>query len=465
MKKAIKVIMALALSTSLLAACGTNNVGTTNSPTPSESTTASTAPAATESGTAPTTTTEQVLKVAALESAYGAEMWQKVAAAFEAANPGVKVDLTIDKKIEDVISPGMKAGNYPDVIHLATGRELALTDTFIKDNGIEDITDVLDMTVPGESVKVKDKIAGGFTESSLTNPYNDGKTYLAPMFYSPCGLFYNAGLFEQKGWTVPTTWDEMWALGDKAKAEGISLFTYPTTGYFDAFFYALMYSTGGADFFNKATTYSEGVWDTDAAKTAFDIVAKIATYADPTTPANANDDNFTKNQQLILDNKALFMPNGTWIVGEMANAPRAEGFKWGFTALPAVKAGDARYSYTWFEQAWMPAGAENKDLGKQFIAYLYSDEAASIFAQSGAIQPIIGLADKLEGDNKLFYSIYDNGAKAALGAFAATEAIEGINVRSEWFDPVNSLISGDKTKEEWINGIKAASDKMRAALK
>ena len=29
--------------------------------------------------------------------------------------------------------------------------------------------------------------------------------------------------------------------GDKAKAEGISLFTYPTTGYFDAFFYALMY--------------------------------------------------------------------------------------------------------------------------------------------------------------------------------------------------------------------------------
>ena len=33
------------------------------------------------------------------------------------------------------------------------------------------------------------------------------------------------------------------------------------------------------------------------------------------------------------------MPNGTWIVGEMAEAPRADGFKWGMTALPAVKAG------------------------------------------------------------------------------------------------------------------------------
>ena len=41
------------------------------------------------------------------------------------------------------------------------------------------------------------------------------------MFYSPCGLFYNAGLLEEKGWDVPKTWDEMWELGDKAKEEGI----------------------------------------------------------------------------------------------------------------------------------------------------------------------------------------------------------------------------------------------------
>ena len=40
------------------------------------------------------------------------------------------------------------------------------------------------------------------------------------MFYSPCGLFYNAGFLKEKGWDVPKTWDEMWALGDKAAAEG-----------------------------------------------------------------------------------------------------------------------------------------------------------------------------------------------------------------------------------------------------
>ncbi len=404
------------------------------------------------------------LKVAAIETAYGSEIWNEVTAAFTELT-GIPVDLITDKNLEDVITASMKAGDYPDVVHLATGRPAALTETLIKENLLEDITDVLDMTVPGEEVKVGDKIAGGFTESSLTNPYNDGKTYMAPMFYGPCGLFYNAGLLKEKGWEVPATWDEMWELGDKAAAEGIALFAYPTAGYFDAFFYALLYEVGGADFFTKATTYAEGIWDTPEAQQAFDIVAKLATYTEKSVPSNANNDNFTKNQQLILDNKAIFMPNGTWVVGEMADAPRAEGFEWGFTALPAVTEGGDRYSYTWFEQLWVPAEAVNKDAAKQFVAFMYSDVAAAIFAKAGAIQPIIGFADTLEGDSKLFYSIYDNGAKAALGAFAATEPVEGVNFADTVFGTVNSLVSGDKTVEQWVEQIKTESDMLRTALK
>ena len=408
--------------------------------------------------------TAQTIKVAAIETAYGTEMWQQVCDAFTEVT-GIEVELVTDKNLEDVIGPSMKAGDYPDVIHLATGREDALTETFIKDNNLVDITDVLSMTVPGEEAKVSDKIAGGFTETSLTNPYGDGKTYLAPMFYSPCGLFYDAGLFDEKGWTVPTTWDEMWELGDKALAEGIYLFTYPTTGYFDAFFYALMYSVGGPEFFDKATHYEEGIWDTPEAQTCFDIVAKLATYTEPTTPAQANDQDFKMNQQLVLDDKALFMPNGTWIVGEMADSPRPDTFRWGMTALPAVSEGGDRYSYTWFEQAWIPSGSQNQDAAKQFIAFLYSDKACEIFAAAGAIQPVLGIADKLEGDNQLFYAIYDNGAKAAMGNFAAFDPIEGLDNRTVWFDPVNSLVAGTITEQEWIDGIRAASDQMRDNLK
>ena len=285
------------------------------------------------------------------------------------------------------------------------------------------------------------------------------------MFYSPCGLFYNAGLFEEKGWSVPATWDEMWELAEKAETEGCYLFTYPTTGYFDAFLYALMYSVGGADFFNKATTYAEGIWDTPEAQQCFDIIAKLAGYTNPVTPAQANDQDFTQNQQLVLDNKALFMPNGTWIVGEMAEAPREEGFKWGMTALPAAKAGGNGASYCWLEQAWIPAAAPNLDAAKQFVAFLYSDAACAIFAKGGAVQPVPGLTDNLEGDNKLFYAIYDNGADAAMGNFAAYEAVAGLGtVREVFLDPVNGLVNGTVTVDQWVSDIKAASDQMRANL-
>ena len=156
------------------------------------------------------------------------------------------------------------------------------------------------------------------------------------------------------------------------------------------------------------------------------------------------------------------MPNGTWIVGEMAEAPRAEGFKWGMTALPAVEEGGDGYSFTWFEQAWIPAGAVNQDAAKQFVAFLYSDKACEIFAKYNAIQPVLGIADKLEGDNVMFYSIYDNGAKAAMGGFAPYASVAGLGTIQEvFFDPINSLVEGTMTVDQWIENIKAATDLMR----
>ena len=460
LKKVISALLVMTMTASLFAGCGSK---TEDAPAATEDTSTDAAQTEEEAPAAdaeeePAQVEEQVLKVAAFEGGYGADMWSEVAAAFEASHPGVTVELTIDKKLEDVISPSMKAGDYPDVVHLATGREAALTETLTKENALLPLTDVLEMTVPGEDVKVKDKIIPGFLDTLATNPYGDGVTYYAPMFYSPCGLFYNAGLLKEKGWEVPTTWEEMWALGDTAAAEGIALFTYPTTGYFDAFTYAALASAGGSDFFNKCMTYEDGIWESADATKVFELVAELAKYTESTTVANAN------NQQLILDNKAIFCPNGTWLPGEMAEAPRADGFEWGFMAIPAVNAGGSGCSFCWFEQMWIPAAAENQDMAKEFVAYMYSDEAAQIFAKSTAIQPIAGVSDYLEGDNKMFYSIYDNGATAVMGGFAATAPVEGVNMLDTLCGTVNSIVSGDKTVAEWQAAVEEASDKLRAAM-
>ena len=117
MKKILALVMALTLSSVMVTGCG----GDTDKDQ--------------SKGGNTTGGEKQTLKVAALESAYGADVWKEVVKAFEEEKGNVTVDLTIDKSLETVISAKMKAGEYPDFVHLATGRPDALTETLIKYNG------------------------------------------------------------------------------------------------------------------------------------------------------------------------------------------------------------------------------------------------------------------------------------------------------------------------------------------
>ena len=454
MKKIIALVLALVMVMGLVA-CGGNKPAETTAPQTGNNDPVETTKAPEDEAV--------TIKVAAIETAYGSQVWADVAAAFE-AETGIKVELTTDKNLEDVLTGPMQNGEFPDVVHLATGRPAGLTESLVKANALHPLTNALSLTIPGETVKVSEKIAGGFTDNNIVAPYGDGVTYMAPMFYSPCGLFYNATLFEQKGWTVPTTWDEMWALGDVAAAEGIALFTYPTAGYYDAFMFALMNAVGGPEFFNAITTYQEGAWDSAEGQALLAILEKLATYTHENTPAQANNQDFTKNQQMPMDGRALFMPNGTWITGEMADyaATLGDSFSWGMTAVPSAGAG--AYSFCWFEQAWIPAAAEHIAEAEQFVAFLYSDKAAEIFASAGAIQPILGVADMLEGENVMFYSIYDNGASAAMGGFAAFGEIPGVTVSDTFFAPIDSLVAGTMTIAEYAELVKTNSAQMAANL-
>ena len=440
MKKALSTMLALTMVTSMLTACGGGSASSSSS---SSSSGASSSSSEGSSGDY----AGQTLKVAAIETAYGVDMWKEVCDAFE-KKTGAIVELTTDKSLEDVIDPQMKAGNFYDIVHLGTGREKALPETMLKENAIAEVSDVLDMKVLGEDVTVGEKIIPGFTGNLITNPYNDDKVYMMPMFYGPCGLFYNKANFTEGGGTLelPTTWDEMFALAEQTD---IPLFTYPTAGYLDAFIYAMIPEVGGQEFFNKALQYDEATWASPEMGKMYEVLGKIAANTEKSTPSNGNGDNFTKNQQLILDNKALFMPNGNWVIGEMADAPRAEGFEWGFMPLPAMEQGGDRYSYTFFEQCWIPAGAENQDLAKVFMTYLYSDEAADIFAKAGAVQPITGMTDTLDEEKKVYYSVYDNGAKAAIGSFATTKPVEGLDFKQVFCFTMDSVVNGNKTSEQW----------------
>lgn len=407
----------------------------------------------------------KTLNVAALQGGYGKKMYTEVIKSFEKANPGVKVKLTISKSIEDEITPNMKAGKYPDLVVLGQGRQAGLTESLIKDNQVEDVSSVLNMKVPGEKKTVKQKLIPGIVGNLGTNPYGNKKTYLMPMYYAPTGLVYNKGLLKSEGWSEPTTMKEFYALGDKAKAKGIALFTYPTSGYLDSYFYSTLATAGGTSFFNNVMSYKKNIWKSDTATTVLDNTAKLLTkYTASSTVGNANEQDFTKNQQLILDNKAIFMPNGTWIVGEMASAPHAKGFEWGMIPTPAYKENGKRYITTSVESSWIPKQATNKTLAKKFMAFLYSDKAAKIFNRSGAVQPIKGESDKVSGDLKAFYRIYSqDNVEAVVGGFASAKPVEGVDIKATLFNTADSIISKKTTVSQWQSKLNSASNQLNAA--
>ena len=407
---------------------------------------------------------KKTIKLAALESGYGKEMWPELIKAYEEANPNVKVELQSSKELEDELSPKMKAGDFPDVVMLALGRKKALPETLIKEKGLADISDLFDMKVYGEDKKVSEKLLNGVLGSTVTDPYRDGKHYLAPMFYAPTGLFYNEGLFKQKGWEVPKDMPAMKELAEKAKAEGISLFTYPTTGYLDSFFPALLANAGGVDLFNKAMSYEKGIFASEGATKAFDALGELVKNVEPSTVANANPQSFTKNQQLLLDNKALFMPNGTWVVGEMKDAPRADGFKWAMTAAPAIEKGGKRFVYSFFEHIWVPEAATNKKEAKEFLSFLYSDKAAAIFAKHNAAQPIQGVTSKLPAELQSLYKVVDEVDGVINGNFIATKPVEGVNMKETLYGQIDSVASGQKSVADWQKSVEEVSQKLSAAV-
>lgn len=70
----------------------------------------------------------------------------------------------------------------------------------------------------------------------------------------------------------------------------------------------------------------------------------------------------------------------------------------------------------------------------------------------------------LTGENAEFYQVYaDPSVTALVGGFASTAPVEGVDIKGTLFDTANSIISGDKTEDQWQSALDDASEKLRQA--
>lgn len=461
-KKVVRKLMALALvsamATSMLAGCGSGDDSGKDSGKDADK-----------------GSEETVLKVAAFEGGNGTQIWEDIAKAFEESHDGVKVELEMSPELDKDLTKAIQNGDVPDVVYYNLGQPSGFTETMLKEEAIADISDVFDD-------ELKDKMLDGILDGTDAQPYGDGKIYLAPIFYTPTGFWYNATLVgEGKQYEIPTTWDEFFALGEQAKKDGHALFTFPTTGYFDATIYAMLAQAGGLDFYNDALKYDANTWTSDEGKKVLDTVAKLVgkDYTQEDTVSNANaDGGFKINQQNVIDGKALFMPNGNWVIGEMA-ASTPEDYEWGMMGVPKWSEDESQSVYTFTEQMWVPADAPNMDLAKEFVKFMYSDEVVDICLnnkttdkESGkesdtpVVVPVKGAADKLpDGVTKDCYAAATaDDVVAVTGKWATTAPIEGLDMAKAVYGPIESINTGDMTVDEWQKQLVETWEKCADAL-
>ena len=87
---------------------------------------------------------------------------------------------------------------------------------------------------------VWDKIGANFPDSAKAlSKGTDGHYYIVPIYNYPWVVFYNKSTFQEKGYQIPTTWDEMMTLCKKMKSDGLIPFAFgqqdgwPALGTFD----------------------------------------------------------------------------------------------------------------------------------------------------------------------------------------------------------------------------------------
>jgi len=421
-----------------------------------------------------------VLNIAVFEGGFGRDFWIDLNERFEAANPGVTVNMQISPDIESILAPQLAVGEMPDIMVMQPnfGFMISMTqnEEFLDLTNFFNNTEVLDR--PG--VMMRDIIVPGMLESTAFAPYGDGRIFFAPLHAGPMGPVYNITLFEEKGWTPPTTWDEWFAmdamLDDPANHAAIgtgterrSIFTYQGIhpGYLESILWPAIAGAGGMSAINAIENYEEGSWDNPAVRQVLQNLARMGTGGYLMTGTVGLD--HTQSQADMMMGRALFIPNGTWFVNEMADAPREPGFEFAIAPVPTLQASQPRFVLSSFGGVAIPAEAPNTDLALDFLAFMYTAESIRAFASlADGVMAVHDArtvaAAELDPSVYNMMRAYDEGI-FMLMSFAPIPPGMPIHMGNEIFDNrMTPLMTGAITVDEYIAAMEELNAQIRAHI-
>jgi N-acetylglucosamine transport system substrate-binding protein len=337
------------------------------------------------------------LRISYYSGKYGDAWIKSLAAAFTKLNPGARVTLDGDPKLDSKMGFILESGNdEPDIAFVSQTNWQSWAD----EGYITDLTGLFNGEASGGK-KFSDMLQPGIRDYCKY----EGKDMIVPWGDKVSGLIYNKEMFEHYNWAIPSTTAELGSLIDEIKTAGVAPFAWSgqNMGYWDEAvigWWAQIEGVSGMKSYLKMA--SPQVYYQQGRLAGLNEYQQIITSPSNSigNPAGTDAD---KAISEFYAGKAAMMPGGYITLMETKDKPPS-GFDAAMIQLPAaegaiqgdiscVRAGDF---------AFIPSKAKNRALAENFLAFMASGQALSIFTrQTGEPAPFIYDAASVKGLDSL----------------------------------------------------------------
>jgi N-acetylglucosamine transport system substrate-binding protein len=436
-------------ATGSLASCATSGTGTGTTETSAPAgQTSDTNPFGVESGS----TVDAVI----FNGGYGIDYAEFAAKQVQAKQSGVTVKVTPVTKVAQSLQPRFVAGNPPDVID-NSGAGLIGINT-IRDQ-LAELNDVIEAK-NYEGTVIKDTLYQGVTEPGTF----DGKFIVLNYALTVYAVWYSASLFEENGWTVPKTYDEMLALGEEAKGKDKYLLGWgkEAATYYQTLAIASAIKEGGDEVRLALENLKPDCWSLSPVQDVFSGLKKIidAGYLKPGgsgTVFTAAQAQWSEAEQFIL------YPSGGWIENEM-KAQTKSGFKMTGAPEPVVS-GSPQMPYealhsTAGEGYIVPSQGKNLAGGKEFLRAMLSQEAAVNFAKTKLASTIVKGTVPPDGFGSTALQSQIKMLEAAGSNIFSWNFVDLYGMNTDQLVVWNTFLDGGSSVAELTKGLQEITDKV-----
>ena len=439
---------ALAATGSSLAACATSGTGTGAQSSAPAGQVSDTNPFGVQSGS----TVDAVI----FKGGYGIDYAEFAGKQVEAKQSGVTVKVTPTTKVAQTLQPRFVAGNPPDVID-NSGAGLIGINT-IRDQ-LAELNDVIEAK-NYEGTVIKDTLYPGVTEPGTF----DGNFIVLNYALTVYALWYSASLFEQNGWNVPKTYDEMLALGKEAKGKGKYLLGWgkEAATYYQTMAIGSAIKEGGDEVRLALENLKPGCWSLPPVQDVFNGLKKIidAGYMKPGGSGTV----FTAAQAQWSDAEDFILyPSGGWIENEMKDQTKS-GFKMTGAPEPTVSSNsklpwEALHS-TAGEGYIVPSQGKNVGGGKEFLRAMLSKDAAVNFAKTKLSSTIVKGTVPADGFGSTALQSQIKMLEAAGSNIFSWQFVDLYGMNTDQLVVWNSFLSGDADVAKLTKGLQDITDKV-----